>query len=358
MVDNERLIATISWGCIPAVVSTDKGEIISLILRPPTPKEQAKSVSVYNLEIRRGSILKLFSEQELLSYLIDLKQWSIEQEDTIEGLQKDIHTIRRGLLSLVFNTTKLEHSRSLLRRAEKVLMEHLKTKHKLLQNSIESHAELCQQRYLMSQITEDDDGNKFWPTTDDFDNFSDSALISQLCEYYYRKSRMLPSDIRRLARSPQWRSYWEISKCTNDLFDNPVTSWSLNQRELVYWSTIYDSVYAAYERPSKQIIEDDDLLDSWFIHQGEKIDSKSAESSVKTPNKPGKNEVFIMSDQDGSKRVYNMNDPKSRAQIRARQKILQQEGSITEQNMPDSQREMRQQLSEMQKNHVKSINRR
>lgn len=356
--DIDRLIATISWGCIPAVVSTYEGKIISLVLRPPTPKEQAKAAVVYNSEIIRCSLMKLFSEQEMLSYLMSLGQWSLEQENAIEGLHKDVHTIRRGLIDLVFNTTKLEHARSLLRRAEKVLMDNLNTKHKLLQNSAESHSELCQQRYLIGQITDDEDGNKFWKTTKDFDEYQDSALISQLCEHYYRKSRVLPKDIRELARSPQWRPYWEVAKSTNYLFDNPITSWSLNQRELAYWSTIYDSVYAAYERPSKQIIDDDDLLDSWFIRQGEKVDNKSTESGVKTQNKPGRNESFIMSDQDGAKRVYNMNDPKARVQIKARQKLLKQKGSIAEQNMPDSQREMRQQLSEMQRSHVKGINRR
>ena len=356
--DIERLIATISWGCIPAVVSTYEGKIISLVLRPPTPKEQAKAALVYSRNMRRCVQLELFSEQQLLSHLMALGQWSIEQEDEIDGLHKDIHTIRRGLIDFVFNTTKLEHARSLLRRAEKVLMDRLNQKHKLLQNSAESHSELCQQRCLIGQIAEDEYGNKFWPTMKDFDECPDSVLITQLCEHYYRKSRILPNDIRELARSPQWRPYWEIAKSTNDLFDNPVTSWSLNQRELAYWSTIYDSVYAAYERPSKQIIEDDDLLDSWFIRQGEKVDSKSTESGIKGPNKPGRNESFIMSDQDGAKRVYSMNDPKARAQIRARQKLLKQKGSIAEQHMPDSQREMREQLSKINKDHVKSINRR
>ena len=354
--DIDKLIATISWGSIPAVVSTYDEEIISLVLRPPTPREQAMAVLVYNRELKRGSVMGLLSEQNMLSHLMVLGQWSTEKENEIEGLYKDIQTIRRGLMDFVFNTTRLEHARSLLRRAEKALMERLNKKNRLLQNCREANAELCQQRYLISQITEDECGNKFWSRTEDFDNHPDSALILQLCECYYSESRMLSSDIRRLARSQQWRPYWEVSKSTNDLFDNPVVLWSSNQRELAYWSTIYDSVYSAYERPSKQVINDDDLLDSWFIRQGEKVDSKSNESSVNKPSKPGRNEEFIMADQDGAKRVYNLNDPGSRAKIRARQKVLRQKGSVTEQNMPDSQREMRQQLSTMQKDHVKSIN--
>lgn len=355
LANNERLIANISWGYTQINVSTQDGKIISLSFRPPTPKEQAKAAAVYSMEFERASILKLFSENEMISQLIFLGRWSLEQENEIEGLKKDIHIIRRGLLDFVFNTTKLEHARSLLRRAEKVLIDRFTTRRNLVQNSSESHAEICQQRYLIGQITEYEDGEQFWPTQKDFDEYLDGSLISQLCEHYFHRSRIPPNVIRRLARSPEWRPYWEIAKNTNDLFNGPTVSWSLNQRELAYWSSIYDSVQGAYERPSKQIIEDDDLLDSWFIRQGEKLESSSRTQSNNKSAKPGKNESFIIADEDGAKRVYAMNDPGVRAQLQARQKLLKDKGSIQEQNMPDSQLVMRRQLMEKQKQHVKNI---
>jgi hypothetical protein len=353
----ERLIARISWGHIPATVRTQDGKLVSFLLRSPTPKEQAQAAMVYSTELQRAAILGLSSEKDILANLITLGQWSSKQEEEIEGLQKDIRTIRRGLLDFLFNRTKLEKARSLLRRAEEALVERCISRHNLLTNSAESQAEICQQRYLIGQIAENENGERFWPTTQEFNNCQDIELITQLCEAFFQKSRVPIVLIRELARSQQWRPYWEITKNTNDLFENPIVSWSLNQRELAYWSTIYDSVYGAYERPSSDIIEDDDLLDSWFIRQGDKIDNKTQKSSVPQSNKPGRNESFIMSDQEGAKRVYAMNDPSSRAQIRARQKVLNQRGSVKEQNMPDSQREMRQQLVDMQRKHVKDIRR-
>jgi hypothetical protein len=348
----ERLIAKISWGYIPITVALQDGTLIPLLLHPPIPKEQAKAALTYSIELQRGLIIGLSSEKETLENLILLGRWNSDRDVEIEGLQKDIHTIRRGLLDFLFNTTKLEKARSLLRRAEKALIERLNKKHILLQNSAESHAEICQQQCLIGQITETEDGKLFWPTAQDFDECNDNGLIMQLCESFFQKSRISISLIRKLARSQQWRAYWETAKNTNDLFDGSVVSWSLNQRELAYWSTIYDSVYNAYERPSKDIIVDDDLLDSWFIRQGEKIEGKT---QTQQPTKPGRNEEFIMADREGAKRIYNMNDPGSRAKIKARQKLLNEQGSIREQDMPDSQREMRQQLLNMQRKHVKDI---
>ena len=356
--EKERLLAKINWGHIPITAISQSGAFISLLLHPPTTQEQAQSALIYSTEYQRAIIVGLPSEQEMLKDLIAIERWNPQTDVEIEGLTKDIHTIRRGLLDFLFNTTKLEKARSLLRRAEKALIERLNQKHNLLQNSAKAHAEICQQRYLIGRITETEDGELFWPNIKDFDNCEDNGLITQLCEVFFQKSRISIKLIRELARSQQWRQYWEIAKNTNDLFNNSVSSWSQNQRELAYWSTIYDSVYSAYERPAKDIIEDDDLLDSWFIRQGEKIEGKIQTTMAPQSNKPGRNEEFVMTDQEGAKRVYNMNDPGSRVKIKARQKLLNQQGSIQEQNMPDSKREMRQQLTEMQTKHVKDISHR
>lgn len=356
--EKERLISVISWGNIPVTVGAKNGDILSLLLPPPTPKQQAKATLVYSIELRKAIATKLPSEQDLLVDFISLGQWSPNKELEIEGLQKDIHTIRRGLLDFLFNRTKLEQARSLLRRAEDALIERLNKRHSLLMNSAESHAEVCRQRYLIGLITETEDEKLFWPTIEHFNNHNDNLLVLQLCEAFFYTSRISVALIRELARSSQWRVYWEIAKNTNDLFDNPVSSWSLNQRELAYWSTVYDSVNNAFEKPSGDVVEDDDLLDSWFIRQGEKIEDKTQKVPVSQHNKPGANETFIMADNEGAKQVYKMNDSASRIKLKARQKVLQREGAVKEQNMPDSQMDMRQQLANMQTKQVKDIGRR
>ena len=357
--EKERTIAQIVYRDISATVLDRKGTPASFVLRSPTPKEQARATAIYSVEYQRAIILGMSNEDETIRNMITLGDWSEQKEIEIAGLHKDIHNIRRGLLGFVFNTTKLEQARSLLRRAESALLDRLSQRHSLLDNSAESYATNCQQRYLISCITETEDGLLFWATKDDFENFEDMDTVTQLCEFFFMRSRLASHKIRELARSQKWRMYWEVAKATNDLFDGPVSVWSWNQIELSYWSTIYDSVYEAYERPSKDIIVDDDLLDSWFIGQGEKNDNKS-QANIPTRNSRsgGRNEEFIMADQEGAKKVYQMNDPGSRAKIKARQKVLNQRGTVLEQHMPDSQGEMRQQLATQQIKRTKDITRR
>ncbi|KKN98909.1 hypothetical protein LCGC14_0141540 [marine sediment metagenome] len=354
--EKEMLIDQIICKDISATILDRNDALISFVLHSPTPKEQAKAATVYLVEYQRAIISGLFNEEDTIKNMIILGDWSEQKETEIAGLYKDIHTIRSELLDLIFNTTKLERARSLLRRAETALLDRLSQRHTILNNSAESHAINCQQRYLISCITETEDGLLFWDTINDFEKFEDISIVTQLCEFFFTKSHLSSKKIRELARSQRWRMYWEVAKATNDLFDGSVSRWSWNQIELSYWSTIYDSVYEAYERPSRDIIVDDDLLDSWFIKQGEKSNNKT---TVNTPSHSGKsggrNEEFIMADKEGAKRVYNINDSNSRAKIQARQKILNRQGVVSDQNMPDSQMELRQQAVEKERQHIKSI---
>ena len=356
--EKDRIIAQIICREIPVTILTYNKTHLSLFLHPPTPKEHAKSVAVYSSEYQLAISEGLLNEQDTIENMIAIGKWSNQTDIEIDGLKKDIHKIRRGLLDFLFNKTKLEKVRKLLRSAESALLKRLARRHNLLQQSAEIHALTCQQRYLVRYVTKNEDGSLFWKTDKDFDDSNDMNTIIQLCELIFLRSHLSTEVIRELARSQQWKMFWEISKNTNDLFEGPVTSWSWNQIELAYWSTIYDSVNEAYERPSREVIDDDDLLDSWFIRQSEKNNAKANNTVSSQPNKSGRNEEFIMSDKEGAKQVYNMNDPMSRAKIKARQKILHQKGVIREQDMPDSQGEMRQQLANKQISRVKDITRR
>lgn len=354
----ERLIAQINWPYIPANIVGQNGLRFSLFLRQPTSKEQAKSSIIYNTEYNNATFKGLLNEKDSISKMIILGRWTDKKENEIFGLRDDIHKIRRSLLGYLFNKTNLEKARSLLRRAEQALIQRLDQRQMLLQNSAESYALNCQQRYIICCITELDDGNRFWLNKNDFDQFNDIYMIIQLCDIFFKTSNISIKTIRKIARSQPWRAYWEIAKNTGNLFADNILSWSQNQRELAYWSTIYDSVYGAYERPSLEVINDDDLLDSWFIHQNEKIEQRTKSQKDNKPNKPGRNEQFIFTDREGAKVVYDMNDSNTRAKIQARQKILKKKGIIREQDMPDSQAEMRQQLMEKRNQHIKDISHR
>lgn len=341
-IEIERILDLIAWPDI------DVDNIqVPLILYVPTPKVKAKSARLYAKALQKARIAGLSDEKQAIANCIKIGFWSEQDEEQIQGLKDDIHNIKRGLLDFLFRPEQLERSRVLLRNAEFTLFEKLTARQELLSETSEAHALMVQQRYIISQITHKENGEKFWSTDEDFDDFSDFNLINSLCDVFFRKSRLNAKTIRFLSRSSIWRSIWTTGQKLGNIFNASVVELSENQLALLHWSSIYDSVYEAYERPPTDLIEDDDLLDSWFIRQGEKIESKAnkqrGEDSLPNPSrKGGRNEQFIMADKEGASKVYGMNDGNARRAIKQKQKIIQNEGSVKEQHLPDSKNEIRQ----------------
>jgi len=342
----ERLVDIISSDEIEVRERLSEGQSITLVLRNPTKQEKAKSARIYAQAFREARSSGMPDEKEAIDHFIKLGRWSEKQEQEIAGIRDDIRKIKRGLLDLLFVVSKLEKARTLLRRAESVLIQRIIKRQELLEHTAENHALTASQRFLIGRITTLETGDRFWASDDIFENYDNIRLINNLCNVFFRTSHINIQTIRYIARSNYWRSIWVASQKTGDLFGKPMAQLTDNQRELVSWSCVYDNVYESYDRPQSLVVEDDDLLDSWFIRQGEKIEERSKKSSSDdhistSKRKGGRQECFIVADQEGAERVYAMNDPTTRQSIKSKQKLIDQHKSIKEQHMPDSQQEMR-----------------
>lgn len=331
-----------------------------LILKFPTPQIKAKASRVYRREYARGIQSGMSTEDALLEEYIGNGILPASIQIEIDGLKKDIHEIKRGLISLIFQREKLERARSMLRSAEKALTERLETKQAALSSAAETHSLMCKQRYLISQITYLPNGKLFWKNQKDFDDYTNINLINSLCTYFFQNSRLSHSVMRSVSRSDVWKPIWSTAKGSFDIFGKSILELSENQTELLYWSQVYDNVNGAYERPPTEIIEDDDLLDSWFIQQSEKIEARTNKGlgenvlsgANKGSRKGGRQECFVVADQEGAKAVYKLNDVSSRIKVKAKQKIVANEGQVKEQHMADSQQEMRQIAAQQYKKNI------
>ena len=93
--------------------------------------------------------------------------------------------------------------------------------------------------------------------------------------------------------------------------------------------------------PSSDVIEDDDLLNQWFIDQYEKKSSNDTVSDgIKNHKIAEAQEVFIKVDtpEDARKVYETMNTPESRRIIQSRQKALFDKGKLREDQLPDVKR--------------------
>jgi hypothetical protein len=344
----ERMIYKISCGKIFTEQELIDNSKIKLILYSPTDIDMANSSFVYENEYSNAILMNILTEKELMCWLVESEQWSVENNIKIESIKNDIHKITKGLLDFILNNKKLEQARLMLRKAEKALFQLINERNKLLINSAENYASLQQQRYIISKVSRHINGNLLWDNEFDFENEQNLTLINKLCRLFFEESKIHSKTLRLIARSNPWKMIWTTSKNMN-MFDTPPMNWTDNQRGLIYWSNIYDNILESSDKPTNKIIEDDDLLDSWFIRQGDKMESQCNKNNInnilKDNNKPGRKEMYIVTDDAAAKDIYSMNDASSRIKIKAKQKILTEKGEIKEQHTPEGQEEMRIQLN-------------
>ncbi len=115
----------------------------------------------------------------------------------------------------------------------------------------------------------------------------------------WQESLASESLIRFLARCDIWKSIWANKGFDFKLFKNkPDDDLTINQRNLITWSRVYENIQESMDCPTDNVIEDDDMLDGWFLIQQAKREKEKMEQEVEklsgtTDKMSEANHVFI-----------------------------------------------------------------
>ncbi|KKM24392.1 hypothetical protein LCGC14_1605540 [marine sediment metagenome] len=339
----QRLLDQISWGNILLT----EGTPVPFVLHTPTAEIKARSSLIYDMHFQKAIKDGLMRKEAVIEHFTVLGEWDPQTDVEIAGIREDIQIMKKGLLDYLFQKGKLEKVRTTIRSAEKALIERLAMRMKLTKISADSQALMMQQRFVISKITKTMDDVLYWATDKAFLDDQNVELINKLVSIFYQGSSVSVNQMRELARTHPWRGLWMANKNNGHWFNKSPEECSDLQQALLYWSCIYDVVFESMDRPIKDVVEDDDLLDSWFLRQADKVEKHAREElfkpqTDKMKHKDGRQEQFIITDKTGAEKVYSLNDPINRARIKAKQQVISKHEVIKEQNMPDSQMEMRQ----------------
>jgi hypothetical protein len=121
---------------------------------------------------------------------------------------------------------------------------------------------------------------------------------------------------------------------------------------------MYDNVYESTECPPDEVINDDDVLDGWFVKQRkdreEAKQEKSTDHHFGNHKGTGRQELFVMArNQDEVNSILNQNDASGKNIIQTRKQVMQNANGkeIKEQEMPDVRRDLQMQaVQEMREN--------
>jgi hypothetical protein len=122
--------------------------------------------------------------------------------------------------------------------------------------------------YLAWAATYKIDGERYWPTFEDFEASTDLILRNDIIEEFTEFNRGLSvPHIRYLARHVLWRiRYTAGLKVGGPLFPRGLHDLTTDQQSLLYWSNYYQSIYEMLpdDQPSDDVIEDDEALNAYM----------------------------------------------------------------------------------------------
>ena len=329
--EREFFIAMIRTG--NTFVKTDN---CSLVIKPLTVDQAYEAADIYKQAYQQAYIDGMMSEEEINEWMHENGLWTEEDEEKSNKFKKDLERLKIEIYNTKSNDTLREHIRLYIRAGESQFANHLSKKHMYHQNTAEGYAATEKVAWSIKNATY---------VNNELYDFSDHTLAYIIEEW--QASFLNDNQIRELARNEPWKSLWIVKDNTNiKLFNNAHDSeLTYNQKNLIIWSQMYDNIHESLDCPSKEVIDDDDVLDGWFIIQAKKREQEKAEQEINdsTGNEKIKNasEVFVMA---GSKKeaekVNNVNSFHSQMVKKQREAMIKERGTVQDQEFIDQKQKI------------------
>lgn len=317
------------------------------IIQQPNRNIRNIAQEVYMEALKDAELDGLYTDEELNTFLYQNEIWSSEKEEELEKIQEDIEEYKLQIFKAVFRSEE-----------RKILKEHLAlTKLKLqdlvLQKTSYNHlscsgtASMMKIRYLVGKSLKYEDGTNVWES-DEFWKTTD-PLLEEITNIYLDQ-KITESEYREIARTEPWRSTWSCRKCEREVFGVPTVDLTDEQKSLVIWSSMYDSIYEHPNCPEQEAIDDDDIIDGWMISQRKERDKHRTKVQVDDliSNSKIKNsgEVFVVGQtKKDRERIDSLNDASAKAIKRKRLQEIRDKGTVEEINMPDTRMELQMQAN-------------
>lgn len=278
-------------------------------------------------------------EENVDNVLMGLGLWTKDTNNIMTKLEKSIDNLKVELFENFLNSNNQIKIRNSLNNSKNTLNNIRSIKTEFIANTLEGYAASIKNEFIICSSLFKNNKQIF-----NFDNQdSDSSSLSYFNELVNEINRhnISITNFRKLARHYTWRSYWNIKN--NSMFPGTVSEWTDDQRSLISFSQMYDSVYEHPDCPNDKIIDDDDMLDGWMIVQKRKIEKAKKQATIDdiNPNLKNASEVFLF----GQKReevdeILSLNSKESLHRLKEKMRYIQEVGSVDDSQLPDVKRQI------------------
>jgi len=275
-----------------------------------------------------------------------LGYWTPQDEASLKQLETMLENIKLELFLSYIQLDKVKRLKKQIRGIENGINKSYINKYRMYDVTKESIAQNMKEAYLFGVSIINENGERVYHP-ENFHDWDDSII--SIFKTYMVDNHIDVKDIRYIARTEPFRGMWINNK--ENIFNRKLASeWTSNQKLLASFSRMYDNVYESMECQEDSVIEDDDILDGWFIKQRKDREKRQKEKNLddrfgKIKDGAKGQEVFIMANNPyDAKDIYNINDMGTMATIKNRnEKIKSSDGATSHAHLPDVQMDLRMQ---------------
>lgn len=335
----ETLVYRILSGCLQVLVANKV-----YLVKGLSPYCRYLAGKIYQRAYEEAAEDGLYDDDELMDFLLDNNLWTIEEENKLEQIQKDLEELKVKYFQIKFRSNEKSKVKVAIKTCKQELQRLYSKRHFYDYLSRSGYATLVKNKYLVGKSLYFKSNSPVFKSDRSYFQYSGN-IISEIISTLQDES-LTENQYREIARNEPWRSVWGSRKATVGVFSVPAAELTDEQRTLSIWSSIYDNVHESADCPSDEVINDDDMLDGWFIVQRRKRDQdmnkREGEGLIKNRAISNADEVYIKADTpEDARRIESMNDAGAAAIKRRRMGIVHQKGGTAREiDMPDTQQKL------------------
>ena len=316
----------------------------NITISPISQRDKYCGDTLYSQTLEQCTSLGLWSEDELITFLVENSFWDIDRQKQLDGLPKQIEECKVELYNCSFRSLDKIKIKEKITSIKGVFENLYRQRHKFDYLTSVGVAHMAKIKYLIGcslrtcgkRILRGSWWNK-------------SENVIDKCLNFIQDNKIIDSQFRELARSEPWRSYWSARKGGLKLFPNKF--FTDDQMSLVSWTGIYDNIYSHQECPPQSVLEDDDCLDGWMIIQrrkrGEADSRNEVDKLITNPKIKNSQEIFIVAQtRKDAQKIDSLNSiGGSIAKLQKFAKI-QKDGTVKETDLPDVRNRLQMEMNQ------------
>jgi hypothetical protein len=352
--ERERLAIKLLSGITFFIFEEKRYKIIN-----PTPEQLLLAEEIALEDSVRVSFKQLLSEEEAKEYLHNKGIWTYQDEEAMEEAEKTLEDLKEALFKSLFNKKAQDSIRRKIKGIKGSIMEGFSRKYSISSMTLEFHRKDIKNQFLAAVCTFDEDNKRLY--TEKGFGTTDSTLMEKAHEA--RENDIITQEqMRDIARSEPWRSYWMVSK--QNLFGNPslnlfgptqseaviIPSSHLNpyQRAMVGVCKMYDNAAQHPDCPDDEVLDEHDMFDGWMIFENRKREKEKKKKRIDEIADQKGDELFVFAEtHEEGQEIYDVNDDTEKMRLKGRfQQIKSSETPLDEADLLDVKIQLRNQMME------------